>query len=130
MPNRPLISIIDDDESVREATAGLMRSHGFAVEHFESALDFLSSPYVQDTRCLIADIHMPRMTGIELHRQLTKSGHAIPTILITAYPDDRDRARALADGVKCYLSKPFDENALLECIRTAIQGVKPKGDHS
>jgi FixJ family two-component response regulator len=115
-----LISIVDDDESFREAMTSLMKSLGFAVEAFSSAEDFLASPRLEDTSCLIADVHMPGMTGIELHQQLVTSGHTIPVILITAYPDDNVRARASAAGVICYLSKTFDDDALLGFVRTAL----------
>ena len=128
LPSKTLISIIDDDEDVREAIAGLMKSRGFTVEAFPSALDFLAYPNVRDTSCLIADVHMPRMTGIELHRRLVESGYAIPTILITAYPDDSVRARALADGIICYLTKPCDEDALFGCVSSALERAKP-GEH-
>jgi FixJ family two-component response regulator len=84
------------------------------------ALDFLASPDIADIACLVADINMPTMTGIELHRRLADLGYAIPTILITAFPDESVRARALADGVTCYLVKPFDDEDLLRCIRLAI----------
>ena len=89
LPTKTLISIIDDDEDVREAIAGLMKSWGFTVEAFPSAVDFLAWPNVRDTSCLIVDVHMPRMTGIELHRRLVESGYAIPTILISGYVDDK-----------------------------------------
>src|SRR6266545_5898674 len=121
LPTKTLISIIDDDEDFREALQGLMTSMGFRVEAFSSALDFLARTNIRDTSCLIVDVHMPRMTGIELHRRLVESGYAIPTILITAYPDDSVRARALADGVICYLTKPCDEDALLGCVSTALE---------
>lgn len=117
---KPLISIVDDDESVREATEALMRALGFRVQAFPSAVDFLASSRVDDTSCIIADINMPHMTGVEMHRRLIELGHDIPTILITAYPDDKVRARALADGVIGYLSKPFDEEVLLECVQSAL----------
>lgn len=115
-----LISIVDDDESFREAMASLMKSLGFTVAAFASAEAFLASPRLTDTSCLIADVHMPGMTGIELHQQLLTSGHTIPVILITAYPDDNVRARASAAGVICYLSKTFDDDALLGFVRTAL----------
>jgi FixJ family two-component response regulator len=117
---KALIAVVDDDELLREAITGLLRSLGFAVEAFPSAIDFLASPAIGNTSCLIADVHMPRMTGIELHRRLAELGHAIPTILITAYPDDAVRARALADGVVCYLGKPFNDDALIVCIRATL----------
>ena len=126
MSNKALISIVDDDESVREATKGLMSALGFTAEAFASAEDFLKSGRVQDTSCLITDMQMPGMTGLELYARLVASGHAIPTILITAYPDDRGRARALDVGVTRYLTKPFSEDALLGCIRSALES----GNHA
>ena len=122
---KPLISVVDDDESMREAVRGLMKSLGYTAEAFASAEEFLSSRQVPRTSCLIADVQMPGMTGLELHRHLMASGKTIPTILITAYPDDSARERALGDGVVCYLSKPFDENALLACIRSSLPADAP-----
>jgi FixJ family two-component response regulator len=117
---RPRISVVDDDDSMREAIGGLMKSLGYMAEVFGSAEAFLNSRELPRTSCLIADVHMPGMTGLELHRHLVASGRTIPTILITAYPDDGVRARALRDGVVGYLSKPFDENDLLACIRSSL----------
>jgi len=117
---KPLISIVDDDEPMREAVKGLMKSWGYRVEAAASAEEFLRSPHVYSTSCLIADVQMPGMTGLDLHRHLSASGKVIPTVLITAYPDDGVRERALAAGVSGYLSKPFDENDLLACIRSAL----------
>ena len=117
---RPLISIVDDDESVREATEARMESLGFRAQTFRSAADFLASAEIGTTSCVVADINMPHMTGVELYRRLVDLGHAIPTILITAYPDDEVRARALAEGVLCYLVKPFDDEDLLRCVRSAV----------
>jgi FixJ family two-component response regulator len=97
-----------------------MRSLGYTVEAFPSAADFLASPRLVETDCLIADVHMPAMTGVELHMHLIKVGYAIPTILVTAYPNDVDRARALNDGVVCYLRKPLDEKHLIRCLRAAL----------
>ena len=116
----PQISVVDDDESVREAIRGLMRSLGYTAQAFRSAEEFLTSRQVPHTSCLIADVQMPGMTGLELHRHLVALGKTIPTILITAYPDDIVRERALGDGVVGYLSKPFDENDLLACIRSSL----------
>ena len=115
-----LLSIVDDDESVREALAGLIKWLGYTAETFASALEFLGSTSLAGTACVITDVQMPHMTGIELHKRLHELGHAIPTIMITAYADDAARERALADGVVCYLSKPFDNEALTECIRSAV----------
>jgi len=121
VPNaKPLISIIDDDESMREAIKGLMRSLGYRVEAVASGQEFLSSRLALRTSCVIADMQMPGMTGLELHRHLSASGKPIPTILITAYPDNGVRERALAAGVIGYLSKPFEEDELLACIRSAL----------
>jgi FixJ family two-component response regulator len=117
---KTLISVVDDDESMREAMRGLMKSLGYTAEAFASAEEFLNSRQVPRTSCLIADVHMPGMTGLELHHHLVASGKTIPTILITAYPDDSVRERALGDGVVCYLSKPFDESDLLACIHAAL----------
>jgi FixJ family two-component response regulator len=122
---KPLISVVDDDESMREAVRGLMKSLGYTAEAFASAEEFLNSRQVLRTSCLIADVQMPGMTGLELHRHLVGSGNKIPTILITAYPDDNARERALGDGVACYLSKPFDENDLLACIRSSLPSEGP-----
>src|SRR4051794_2912510 len=120
MPKAFLVSVVEDDRFFRESMRRLMRSLGFAVEAFSSAADFLVSPRLAETACLIADVHMPAMTGLELHRHLIKAGYAIPTILVTAYTNDADRARALSDGVVCYLRKPVDENHLKECLRAAL----------
>jgi FixJ family two-component response regulator len=120
MPKKALISIVDDDESVREATKGLMKSLGFSAQTFACAEDFLISHGLQGTTCLIADVQMPGMSGLDLYRRLCAAGKSIPTILITAYPDDNLRARALRAGVISYLIKPFNEDELLECLRAII----------
>ena len=117
---KPLISIIDDDESMREAIKGLMRSLGYRVEAVASAQEFLSSRFVGRTACVIADMQMPGMTGLDLYQRLSTSGKRVPTILITAYPDDGVRERALSAGVVGYLSKPFEEDDLLACVRSAL----------
>ena len=124
---KPLISIVDDDESMREAVKGLMKSWGYSAEAAASAEEFLSSRHVRSTSCLIADVQMPGMTGLDLHRHLSASGKVIPTVLVTAYPDDGVRERALAAGVSGYLSKPFDENDLLACIRSALTNARSSG---
>lgn len=120
MSNKPLISIVDDDEALREATKGLMRAVGFLAETFGSGEDFLKFDRLHTTACLIADVHMPQMSGLELHRRLVMSGVSIPTILITAYPDDSGRERALKAGVIGYLTKPFNMDDLLVCIKSAL----------
>ena len=128
LPVKTLISIVDDDEDFREALQGLVTSMGFTVEAFASALDFLARTNIRDTLCLIVDVHMPRMTGIELHRRLVERGYAIPTILITAYPDKSVRIRAMADGVIDYLTKPCDSDELLKCLSIALERAE-RGEH-
>jgi len=125
-----LISVIDDDDDARVAITSLMESLGFTTEAFPSAAEFLACQNMARTRCLIADVHMPGMTGLELHRHLMQSGRAIPTILITAYPDDNIRDRALSQGVVCYLQKPVDDDGLLRCIRAALDRAKSEQNSS
>ena len=127
---KPLISVVEDDRFFRESMGRLMRSLGYSVEAFPSAPDFLASPRLAETACLIADVHMPAMSGIELYRRLIDRGHAIPTILVTAYPNDIDRARALNDGVVCYLRKPVDEQNLIRCLRAALTSGEPPEENS
>jgi FixJ family two-component response regulator len=127
MPNKPVIAIVDDDESVREAMVSLMRALGFLVKAFPCAEDFLKSDAAQRTDCLIADVRMPGMTGLELYRHLVAAGKPIPTVLITAHSDDGVRARALKDGIICHLTKPFREDELLGCIRSALDHGKKEG---
>src|SRR5262249_7493842 len=112
---------VDDDQFFRESMRKLVILMGYTVEAFSSAADFLVSPLLPETACLIADIHMPGATGVELHGRLTNLGYAIPTILVTAYPDEAVRERALKDGVICYLSKPLDDEELERCIRAALR---------
>jgi FixJ family two-component response regulator len=121
MPKRRLISIVEDDQPFRESMIELMSSLGYTVEAFPSAESFLASPLLAETACLVADVHMPGMTGVELNRRLIHAGHQIPMILVTAYPDEVIRNRALKDGVVCYLSKPVDDEHLERCIRSALQ---------
>src|ERR1700751_1292452 len=120
MMKKPLVSVVEDDRFFRESMRRLMRSMGFMVDVFPSAADFLASPRMGETACLIADVHMPAMTGIELFRRLIDTGHAIPTILVTAFPNDVDRARALNDGVTCYLQKPVGVEHLRRCLRDVL----------
>ena len=130
MPRAPLVSIVEDDRFFRESMKRLMRSVGYSVEAFASAADFLASPRLVETACLIADIQMPTMTGLELHKHLIDSGCAIPTILVTAYPNDADQVRALRDGVVCYLSKPVDEKSLIRCLRAALHSCDSSEENS
>ena len=125
-----LVSVVEDDQFFRESMKRLMRSLGYSVEAFPSAADFLASPRLVETACLIADVHMPAMTGLELYRHLIDAGYAIPTILVTAYPDEGVRARALNDGVVCYLRKPVDEEDLVRCLRATLQFGEPSEEDS
>jgi len=125
MPKAPLVSVVEDDHFFRESMRRLMRSLGYPVEVFSSAADFLASHYLSKTTCLIADVQMPGMTGLDLHRSIIDAGYPIPTILVTAYPNDIDRARAMNEGVVCYLGKPVDEKLLTGCLREAVGSGKP-----
>jgi FixJ family two-component response regulator len=121
VPNRrALIAIVDDDEDVREAIRELMRAVGFAAEAFSSADMFLRSSHVSRTACLIADVNMPGMSGLDLCQRLSELGNVMPTILITAYPTEQTRSLALAAGVIKYLTKPFDEADLIDGVHTAL----------
>jgi FixJ family two-component response regulator len=113
------ISVIDDDESVRESLRGLFRSTGFGVETFAHAEEFLESDRLRTTDCIIADIRMPGMSGLELQRRLKQSEPRVPVILITGHGDEEMRARALESGAAGYLLKPFGEYALLHAVETA-----------
>jgi FixJ family two-component response regulator len=115
-----LLSVVDDDESVREALSGLLRSLGFAVSAFASAEEFLASDQLASADCLILDVRMPGMGGIELQRQLVAGHYEIPVIFITAHEEDGMRGRALSDGVEAVLIKPFSEEAILNAIHSAL----------
>lgn len=130
MAKPTLISVVEDDEPFRESMKKLMRALGYTVEAFPSAADFLASPLLTATACLVSDIQMPGMTGVELHRHLIEAGYAIPTILVTAYPDEVVRRRALKDGVVCYLPKPVDDDHLERCLRSALESRKPNEENS
>ena len=121
MPDVPVISIIDDDDSVRVATERLVRSVGFIGHTFASADEFLRSPRLKDTSCIIADVQMPGMTGVELQHALRAKGNRTPMILITAFPDERIRRQALQAGAIGFLSKPFDGEVLIEYLNTALK---------
>jgi len=118
---KKVISIVDDDPSVREGMTDLLRSMDFDVEAFERAADFLESDRLRSTSCLIADVQMPKMTGFELFDHLVGLGKVIPTILITAFPNVRDKTWARRAGITCYLAKPFTETGLLDCIHEALE---------
>jgi FixJ family two-component response regulator len=117
-----VISVIDDDASVRTATENLLTSLGYVVHTFASADEFLRSPHLSDTSCVMADVQMPVMTGVELQALLLARGHRVPFIFITAFADDNVRARALKAGAICFLTKPFDKLTLIECLDIALKG--------
>ena len=122
MPKSPpkLIAVVDDDASFRLATDRFLRSRGYAVESFASAADFLCSDRSSETSCVITDVRMPTMGGIELQATVRAQGRDLPFIFITAFPEPAVRLQALHDGATCFLSKPFDAPALIKCLETAL----------
>jgi FixJ family two-component response regulator len=125
MSAAPLISIVDDDDSLRNSLNNLIRSVGFGVQGFSSAEAFLDSNQLHDMACLILDVRMRGMSGLDLQRQLVATNCRIPIIFITSHGDDNVRTRALEAGAVDFLYKPFREEALLNAIHTAL---KSKGD--
>jgi FixJ family two-component response regulator len=115
----PIISIVDDDESVRESTKALVRSLGYAARAFASAEEFLNSN-LDDTACLILDVQMKGLSGVELQERLIAQGRRTPIIFVTAFPDERMRDRALKAGAIGFLSKPFSDNKLTQCLDSAL----------
>lgn len=128
MINYPLISVVDDDDSVRESLQGLIRSIGISVAVFASAEEFLHSDQLQRTHCLILDVRMPGMNGLELQRRLVVEQVEIPVIFITAHGDEVARQTALRNGAVDYLFKPFSEDSLLNAIHMAFNSVDTKGN--
>jgi FixJ family two-component response regulator len=120
MRSAPLISIIDDDESMRESTKGLVRALGYQAATFASAEEFLQSDSMGNTSCLITDVQMPGLSGIDLQRGLIARGIQMPTIFITAFPEEGTRLRALTAGAVGYLGKPFSEESLVSCLDKAL----------
>jgi FixJ family two-component response regulator len=116
----PIIAIVDDDSMVAEATKGLVETFGFRACTFASGPEFLNSEALASTACLITDVQMPGMTGLQLYRRISRTGHHIPTIFITAFPDECARKQTLKAGAICYLNKPFDREELLNSIRSAL----------
>jgi FixJ family two-component response regulator len=121
MPAAPLISIVDDDDSLRNSLNNLLRSVGYRLADFPSAEEFLNSSQLHETACLILDVRMPGMSGLDLQRHLVANNSRIPIIFITSHGDDDARARALAAGAVAFLYKPFREEALLEAIDSALK---------
>lgn len=116
-----LVAIVDDDELMRNALQGLLKSAGMPAQVFSSAEEFLNSGAPRETACLIADIRMPGMSGLELQAQLNAERCKIPTIFITAHGDARMRMQALRAGASEFLSKPFDDEVLLQNVRAALE---------
>jgi len=121
MHTPPKIAIIDDDASFRTALDSLLRARGYTVYPFSSATEFLGSPQFDETCCVIADVQMPAMSGIELQSVLRKQGRSVPFIFITAFPEETVRARASADGAIGFLAKPFDSPTLIRCLEAALR---------
>ena len=122
MPNdKFIVMIVDDDETVRRAARRLIRSYGYAVETFVSADDFLASGRLSETACLVLDVQMPGLNGLELQSRLVAEGHQVSIIFITAFDDENARAQALKAGALSYLVKPFEEADLLNSINLALQ---------
>ena len=129
--NQFIVMIVDDDESIRRAARRLIKSYGFPVETFASAEDFLSSGRLHETACLVLDVQMPGLNGLELQSRLITDGHQVPIIFITAFNDENARAQALKAGALGYLVKPFEEADLLTAINVALRrqeiGRQPPG---
>jgi FixJ family two-component response regulator len=121
MSERSLIAVVDDDEAIREATESLIRSVGFKAAVYASAEEFLRSSHLQVTACLIVDVRMPGMSGLDLQRQLATANYCIPIIFITAHGDADTRTRALRAGAVAFLDKPFSDEALLGAVQAALQ---------
>jgi len=121
MSEVPLISIVDDDPLARDGIRELVESLGYKTATFESAEDFLKSSVIADTACLITDVQMPGLNGLEFQEALQSLGHQTSVIVITAYPNEKHRIRALENGAVGYLSKPFDDESLIECLSAAIK---------
>ncbi|MEI9988397.1 MAG: response regulator [Rhizomicrobium sp.] len=116
----PSISIVDDDPAVLNATRRLLRLRGFSVSSFSSAEEFLASPQAETTQCVITDVRMSGMSGVDLQARLLDQRHDLPFIFLTAFPDDATRRRALAAGAVAFLAKPFDGQTLIESVREAL----------
>lgn len=120
MAKTHVISIIDDDPSVREATQSLVRSLGYSAQAFSSAEEYLESDRVGDSACVITDLHMPGMSGVDLQDRLIAEGYRIPVIFVTAYFEERVRARVMDAGAFGFLRKPFSDESLIECLDKAL----------
>jgi FixJ family two-component response regulator len=126
LATRPVISIIDDDPSVREATRSLVRSLGYQAQAFSSAEEYLQSDRAENSSCLITDLHMPGMSGADLQDRLIAEGRQIPMIFMTAYYEERVRDQVMDAGAFGFLRKPFDDESLIACLDKALNGGSPK----
>ena len=129
MLQKPLIACVDDDVSAREALEGFLKAFGFTPDVFSSAEEFLQSDRLDEAACLITDLQLRGMSGLQLQTRLAASGYRIPVIIITAFPDDRVRERALSAGAVGFLDKPFDKEDLLTRIRSALDRRHGNGRH-
>jgi FixJ family two-component response regulator len=123
----PLVAIVDDDKSIRNATQDLLNAAGFSTATFEDAESFLGSASRVSAACLVADMRMPGMSGVELYQALVSLGYSIPTVIITAHPDEVTQARGRVAGLTCYLIKPFTPDELLECVHEALAKSQARG---
>jgi len=124
----PVISIIDDDESVRVGLSYLIKSLGYIPATFDSAEAFLQSVELRDTRCVIADVRMPAMSGVQLQSHLRSQGNLLPFIFITAAPEESTRRQAVSEGAIGYLAKPFNESALIQCLNASLAACRNRPD--
>ena len=122
MANTTIVSIVDDDDAVRTATQTFIRSLGYKTAAFASAEDFLRAPERETAACLIADIQMPGMSGLDLQRELARKRPSLPIIFITAFPEERVREQAMAAGAAGMLAKPYEGDVLIACIEKALAG--------
>lgn len=120
MLNKRIVSVVDDDKSVRDGLSSLLRALGADSRCFASSAEFLGSPFVDSSACLIADVQMPGMSGLELQDELARRGSRLPIIFITAFPSRTARERAEAGGAICFLEKPFDARSIEECLNVAF----------
>ena len=123
-----MISIVDDDDSVREATTGLVRSLGYSAATFGSADEFLASNRMADTSCLISDVQMPGLSGLELQHYLADRGYSVPIVFVTGYLEEKAREQAMEAGAIAFLVKPFSEEQLIVCLEAALR--KPSRGHN
>ena len=122
--NQSIVMIVDDDDSIRKAVRRLMKSYGLPVETFASAAEYLGSDRLAKTSCLVLDVHMPDMTGLELQKRPIAAGYVIPIVFITAFTDDNARTQALNAGAVGYLAKPFSDDELPSCIHSVLENAE------